>query len=52
MCGRREGVRVILGVVLIMMVIRVRGSGTGSCGVDREIGLLKYIVPLYCIVYF
>ena len=43
MYGRRGGARVILGVVLIMMVIRVRGSGIGSCRVDREIGLLKYI---------
>ena len=50
MCGRRGGVRVIRGVVLIMMVIRVRGSGIGSCRVDREIGLLNSIVSLYCIV--
>ena len=49
-CGRRGGVRVIRGVVLIMMVIRVRGSGIGSCRVDREIGLLNSIVSLYCIV--
>ena len=52
MYGRRGGVRVILGVVLIMMVIRVQGSGIGSCRADREICLLNSIVSLYCIVYF
>ena len=51
MCGRRGGVRVIRGVVSIMMVIRVRGSGIGSCRVDREIDLLNNIVSLYCIVH-